>query len=298
MMVTQEKSVVGIGAELKLLGSFDVVWKYLGQSDESAPAPSPSTVDDNHGTESDGSILLYSTSNRSVTLFPDKTIVKSGKTISLEEAEAIQVAALAGLPVPEILTTDSQPGGINVLQMSQVDGRPLSEVWRTMTLLTKRSIALQLRSMLTTMRALQAPPRLVGACSGGQFRDSRLCHSHYFPSLVKEDEFNKYLISNLSHVTPRPVRDAFTRQQRNGHRIVFTHGDLSPRNIIVSNDRIVGLVDWEEAGWFPEYWEYVKFFLRTGAEDGDWPSYAYEIFPEVYHDELVLYFSILQWQSP
>lgn len=46
--------MVGIGAEPKLLGSFDVVWKYLGQLDESAPAPSPSTVDDNHGTESDG----------------------------------------------------------------------------------------------------------------------------------------------------------------------------------------------------------------------------------------------------
>lgn len=43
---------------------------------------------------------------------------------------------------------------------------------------------------------------------------------------------------------------------------MFTHGDLSPRNIIVLNDKIVGIVDWEEAGWFPEYWEYVKFFLR------------------------------------
>lgn len=245
-----------------------------------------------------GPILLYSTSDRNVTLCPDKTIIKSGKSISLEEAEALQVAAHAGLLVPRIFTTDSQPGGINILQMSHVEGQPLSELWPTMTPRQKRGIALQLRGILATMRALQAPAGLVGACSGGQFRDTRLCHSHYFPSLDNEDEFNRYLISSLSHVTPRPVRDAFARQQRNNHRIVFTHGDLSPRNIIVLNDTIVGIVDWEEAGWFPEYWEYVKFFLRTGADDGDWPSYAYDIFPQVYHDQLVLYFSILQWQSP
>ncbi|OAQ68345.1 tyrosine-protein kinase, active site protein [Pochonia chlamydosporia 170] len=297
-MATQDNHVVGIGAEPKLLGSFDLVWKYLGQLDESnKEAPSRPTVP-HLGMESEGSILLYSTSDRNVTLRPDKTVIKSGKTISLEEAEALQVAAQAGLLVPRILTTDSQPGGINVLQMSHVDGQPLSEVWSTMTPRQKRCIALQLREILTNMRSLQAPTRLVGACSGGQFRDTRLCHSHYFPSLVNEDEFNRYLILSLSHVTPRPVRDAFARQQRNNHRIVFTHGDLSPRNIIVSNDRIVGIVDWEEAGWFPEYWEYVKFFLRTGAEDGDWPSYAYDIFPDAYHDQLVLYFSILQWQSP
>ena len=39
--------------------------------------------------------------------------------------------------------------------------------------------------------------------------------------------------------------------------IVFTHGDLCPRNIIVdpSSKRIVGIIDWAWAGWYPEYWE-------------------------------------------
>jgi len=38
--------------------------------------------------------------------------------------------------------------------------------------------------------------------------------------------------------------------------LVFTHGDLSSLNILASGDDIVGIVDWETAGWYPAYWEY------------------------------------------
>jgi thiamine kinase-like enzyme len=41
------------------------------------------------------------------------------------------------------------------------------------------------------------------------------------------------------------------------HRIVFSHNDLSPRNVLVDSwGRLVGILDWEMAGWFLEYWEY------------------------------------------
>lgn len=37
--------------------------------------------------------------------------------------------------------------------------------------------------------------------------------------------------------------------------IVFTHGDLSSLNILARVDDIVGIIDWETAGWYPSYWE-------------------------------------------
>lgn len=43
--------------------------------------------------------------------------------------------------------------------------------------------------------------------------------------------------------------------------VVFTHGGLHPRNIIVSagpNPRIVAIIGWEQAGWYPAYWELCK----------------------------------------
>jgi hypothetical protein len=74
---------------------------------------------------------------------------------------------------------------------------------------------------------------------------------------------------------------------KTGHEIVLTHGDLHPRNIMVSimpNDLsdkseatpgvfiVTGLLDWEMCGWYPEYWEYVKALHTITPGDGfdDW----------------------------
>ena len=53
----------------------------------------------------------------------------------------------------------------------------------------------------------------------------------------------------------------FTRrlyQDTSRNEIVFTHGDLDPRNILVEEGHVTGIVDWEQSGWYPGYWEYVK----------------------------------------
>uniref|UniRef100_A0A8H7NMD5 Aminoglycoside phosphotransferase domain-containing protein n=1 Tax=Bionectria ochroleuca TaxID=29856 RepID=A0A8H7NMD5_BIOOC len=68
-----------------------------------------------------------------------------------------------------------------------------------------------------------------------------------------EEDFNRILevasLPNVSH--------------RSGHNITFTHGDLNMRNILVSNGRLSGIVDWENSGWFPEYWDYTKAYYGT-----------------------------------
>jgi hypothetical protein len=38
----------------------------------------------------------------------------------------------------------------------------------------------------------------------------------------------------------------------------FTHGDLSSLNILARGDNIVGIIDWETAGFLPEYLEYTS----------------------------------------
>lgn len=48
------------------------------------------------------------------------------------------------------------------------------------------------------------------------------------------------------------------------HRTVFTHGDLQPKNIVVQRlgdrdrcpDFRITLLDWESAGWYPEFWDF------------------------------------------
>ena len=45
---------------------------------------------------------------------------------------------------------------------------------------------------------------------------------------------------------------------REDHQFVFTHADMYHLNLLVENGRLSGIVDWECAGYWPEYWECVK----------------------------------------
>jgi thiamine kinase-like enzyme len=52
----------------------------------------------------------------------------------------------------------------------------------------------------------------------------------------------------------------------------FTHGDLHRGNIMISSispPRVLAVVDWAYAGWYPDYWEYCKA-LYTSGYDGEW----------------------------
>lgn len=54
------------------------------------------------------------------------------------------------------------------------------------------------------------------------------------------------------------VRELIKQQDQDDDKwpLVFTHGDLSRLNILARGDDIVGIIDWETAGWYPSYWEY------------------------------------------
>jgi thiamine kinase-like enzyme len=56
--------------------------------------------------------------------------------------------------------------------------------------------------------------------------------------------------------------------------IILTHGDLHRSNIIVSESSPVhvrAIIDWEQFGWYPEYWEYCKT-ISTVHYDDEWRS--------------------------
>ncbi|KAI6006555.1 hypothetical protein F5J12DRAFT_905639 [Pisolithus orientalis] len=38
----------------------------------------------------------------------------------------------------------------------------------------------------------------------------------------------------------------------------LTHGDLLPQNILVEGSTSAGIIDWETAGYYPEFWEYCR----------------------------------------
>lgn len=64
------------------------------------------------------------------------------------------------------------------------------------------------------------------------------------------------------------------------HASVFTHGDLARRNMLVGEyGSITGVVDWENAGWHLEYWEYGNIMKPSG--DRDWQDGMAHTAPEI-----------------
>lgn len=235
---------------------------------------------------------------RSVTLQPNNVVVKSGKKIRLGEARALRIAEQARLPVPHVHSAERTADGQNQIRMDYIEGQTLDKLWPKMAALEKKSIARQMRDVLETMRNVPAPPGVIGGCDGIEIRDARAYTTYSSPACRDEAGFNAYLLSSLIKGTPRPIYDAFAGKLRTDHQVVLSHCGISPKNIIVKDGEIRGLIDWEDAGWYPEYWEYVKFFSRPVLDHGDWLNYADEIFPRTYPDELVDYIAISKWQHP
>lgn len=233
--------------------------------------------------------------DRKVVLHTNETVVKSGKRIALGEAEALKVAALAGIPATRLLEVNTTPDSVQSIRMTYVPGQSLDKLWPSMTEDQKKDIAKQLRVIVEQMRSVPPPANLIGACDGTEIRDTRVHFTYHAPLCGDEEAFNDFLSAALYGPTPPLVREALVRRLRTNHRVVLTHCDLAPRNILVQDGKIQGLVDWEDSGWFPEYWEYVKFFQRASEKDSK--LYAQDIFPELYHEELVDFIAMSKYQN-
>jgi thiamine kinase-like enzyme len=72
-----------------------------------------------------------------------------------------------------------------------------------------------------------------------------------FPS---EDDFNATLIDAYcttfeGHTKPY-ITDMVAAHK---HKIVFTHADFRPDNIMIKDGHVTGIIDWEMSGWYPEH---------------------------------------------
>jgi thiamine kinase-like enzyme len=122
---------------------------------------------------------------------------------------------------------------------------------------SKAKILDQLKSMIVQMRSI-LPPEGTGVAEvdRGPLFDYRLpgTTGHIGPFETVED-FHRYLRGGQEdHPQHLPeVRELISRHAEYQSTIAFTHGDLSSLKILVSGDKLVGIIDWETAGWYPSY---------------------------------------------
>ena len=127
------------------------------------------------------------------------------------------------------------------------------------------------------------PRTILGVCAlnGEALRDSRITSSEPVGPFSDEASFNDFLVASAEIFMDETKLPDIRSRMREDHRIVFTHGDLAPRNILVQGGRIVALIDWEQSGWCPEHWELVKAMWSPMAKkDVTWDDRVIALFSE------------------
>ncbi|KAJ4987183.1 hypothetical protein SVAN01_07335 [Stagonosporopsis vannaccii] len=205
-------------------------------------------------------------------------------------------AELRSLQIVETYTCIPAPKGIDAIQhrgssyllMTGLPGCSIGQRLSTMTDRQLDAAAQDLKDYLTELRRI---PNLTGSrfciCNsmGGGILDWRIGDSQRKQlRFHDETEFNQFLTTDL------PLdEDAWTQISKSHsvkHDIVFTHADLNLRNILVDEmGKISGIVDWECAGWYPEYWEHSKMHFTVRHTPRWIADVVDQIFP-AYRNEL------------
>lgn len=115
--------------------------------------------------------------------------------------------------------------------------------------------------MVTELRSVDSPEGVkVSSVDSGPFYDCRLPSRLHWGPYASVREFHEALVDNIpwdaDYANYPDLRELFAFYQQADNKLLLAHGDLSSLNIIVRHDNVVGIVDWETAGWFPAYWEY------------------------------------------
>lgn len=197
-------------------------------------------------------------------------------------------AATNGVLAPKILgfynilnTTAEKPLATAMVS-ERVPGVPLVNLWLDLSEAEQTSIKDQLRTQLARMRSCTQP--YIGRVhhQPAWCAYERLTETYCGP-FSTEKEFDAWCLARLGRARGPMVRwkwaRILARERKSEHLLeeqagaadcfVLTHGDLTPRNIMVQDGAITGIVDWERSGFFPAYAEYA-YAMESCPMHEDW----------------------------
>lgn len=207
---------------------------------------------------------------------PFGLVLKWTDRTSVEECAAMQMARAAGMPVPKVLSCGEHPNApynrfISIL-MTRMPGSPLENSADALHVDSEEPWLCELKECVTSMRVWRSPySHSICSAVGTSLRSSRV-PDHRMGPFANEDELHDFLLGPASEhgfSSKAGFVKALTQAneiRKYPHRVTFAHGDLKAHNILVGDDgHLSGFLDWESAGWYPEYWDYTTA-MRYGSK--------------------------------
>ena len=226
---------------------------------------------------------------------PFGLIIKWTNRTSVEEVIAMQMVRAAGIPAPRVLSCGEHASPrfgreISIL-MTRLPGFELENCREPLGVEYEGPWIEELKTCLHAMREWE-PPSQEAICSaiGTALRSSRV-PGHIMGPFQDHHSFYQHLFAPSSQHGFKTIDEynetlAHAKQlERRPYKIKFTQGDFKAHNILIDKDaNLSGFLDWESAGWYPEYWEYTTA-MRFGR-DSWWYQVAMWMGGHEYREEL------------
>jgi len=204
------------------------------------------------------------------------TVRKQGDEYKLRrELEAMDfVRRETSIPIPRVLESHFDPNGNkdgSWILMEKLSGSQMGIAWPSMTEQARARTLEQLRSHLEQLHKLHPPgDGWIGSCSHGPAYDHRIDNMVTCGPFESVSEFHDYLVAPVKNCPKPDAALEYRKLLPDTCTITFAHADLSWENILVEPEtgEITGIIDWEMAGFWPEWWEYRK--ALSGCRPQPW----------------------------
>ena len=192
-----------------------------------------------------------------------------------------------GVKVPRLLDVDIDGFSTPVLFMSKLSGTPLINRGKVLKVVATRELVGELRKLLDVVATI--PTSVYGYLHdpvvASDIADyARKSSSRYLNTIKGAGLLPRKQIHILAELFELLQNRLASREVR------LTYPDLSSGNILVSEDRFSGLVDWEFLMGFEPLYGFANLILELNATSQRWaaPTKILESFPEPEREELVL----------
>ncbi|KAH6635900.1 kinase-like domain-containing protein [Chaetomium tenue] len=212
----------------------------------------------------------------------DHFMVKHGRSTGalLQEGENMLFVeqSTSVLLVPKVYAIFSdEKTNKDFLVMEYISGKPLADIWRNALPSHKENITSQFRRGLDELRSIPSPGYYGGIwrqpIRDSNFRNKTLKGPCEDPAISGPHETEEQWIDAMwlcvKMMKDRRWLNQLPRIRKDYHVVfkgeykpVFTHADLSLDNVMLRDDGVVVVIDWERSGWYPSYWEYCSARMR------------------------------------
>ncbi|KAI0351102.1 hypothetical protein OH77DRAFT_1411677, partial [Trametes cingulata] len=151
-----------------------------------------------------------------------------------------------------------------------------------------------LRGALQELRSLRPPPSgALCTLEGGQVRLVRAGDRNILVPFSSQPVCKRALLELVHPMfsdRALALRCLAKPVDATQHHICFTHG-LHSSNFIVKDGPLAGIIDWDTAGWLPEYWEFTSIeghICLDPLHQQFWDAARTSVGTDPYQDELAL----------